>query len=134
MSSRHRKSAQRAPKSDGAKPAQDETTPIFGTKAYKKIHISELPIIELNSGPVISQIREALIQYCQRELGPIAGIFIEGNYRPPATASYNIEEIKADSTGLRKEEASARIKRADIDNDTYEKSKIKLFSSTSPET
>ena len=126
MSSRHQRSTQRAPKPDGAKSAQGETIPIPGLKAYKKIHISELPIIELNSGPIISQIREALIQYCQRELGPIAGIFMEGSYRPPATALYNLEEIKADSTGLKKEEASSRIKRADIDNDTYEKAKIKL--------
>ena len=74
-----------------------------GTKAYKKIHISELPIIDLNSGPIISQIMEAIVQYCQRELGPMAGIFIEGSYRTPATASYNLQEIK-------KEEASARIK------------------------
>ena len=56
--------------------------------------------------------------------GPILGIFIKGSYRPPATALYDTEEIKADSTGLKKEEASARIKRADIDNDTYEKAKI----------
>ena len=32
----------------------------------KKIHIAEHPIIELKSGPIISQIREALTQYCKQ--------------------------------------------------------------------
>ena len=54
-----------------------------GTKGYKKIHIAELPIIDVNSGPNISNIRDALIQYCQREIGPIAGIFTEGMYKAP---------------------------------------------------
>ena len=126
MSSRHPRQAQRAPRPEAAKTAEGDTNHIPGAKGYKKIYITELPIIDLNSGPNISHIREAIIQYCQRELGSIAGIFIEGIYSPPATASYNVEEIKADSTGLKKEEASARIKRAESDNDKYEKDKIKL--------
>ena len=50
----------------------------------------------------------------------------EGIYSPPATASYNLEEIKANTTALKTEEASAKIKRAESDNDKYEKAKIKL--------
>ena len=119
MSSRHPRQAQRAPRPEAAKTAEGDTNHIPGAKGYKKIYITELPIIDLNGGPNISHIREAIIQYCQRELGSIAGIFIEGIYSPPA--SYNVEEIKADSTGLKKEEASARIKRAESDNDKYEK-------------
>ena len=118
MSSRHPRQAQRAPRPEAAKTAE-------GAKGYKRIYITELPIIDLSSGPNISHIREAIIQYCHRELGSIAGIFIEGIYSPPATASYNVEEIKADNTGLKKEEASARIKLAESDNDKYEKDKIK---------
>ena len=102
MSSRHPRQAQRAPRPEAAKTAEGDTNHIPGAKGYKKIYIAELPIIDLNSGPNISHIREAIIEYCQRELGSIAGIFIEGIYSPPATASYNVEEIKADSNRTEK--------------------------------
>ena len=97
-----------------------------GTKGYKKIHISELPIIDVNSGPNISNIRDALIQYCQREIGPIAGIFTEGKYRLPATATWDAAAVSADATGVLKEQASAKLKRADIENEKYDQSKPKL--------
>jgi Reverse transcriptase (RNA-dependent DNA polymerase) len=97
-----------------------------GVKVYKKISIPELPIIGLNDGPNILHIRDALIHYCERELGLISGIFIEGKYKDPATVSYDPEKIAADKTGIAKDLVSAKIKRADADNDSYEKSKLKL--------
>ena len=78
-----------------------------GAKAYQKIAIPGLPKIALNDGPNILHIRDALIQYWQRELGPISGIFLEGKYRSPATASYDPAEIEADKSGIKKDLASA---------------------------
>jgi hypothetical protein len=58
---------------------KDPGTPA-GVESYKKIAIPELPIIGLNDGPNILHIRDALIEYCERELGLISGIFIDGKY------------------------------------------------------
>ena len=68
MSSRHPRQAQRAPRPEAAETAEGDTNHFPGAKGYKKIYITELPIIDLNSGPNISHIREAIIQYCHREL------------------------------------------------------------------
>ena len=122
MSSRHFKAPNRDPKSGDSKDPGNTA----GAKTYQKIAISGLPKIALNDGPNILHIRDALIQYCQRELGPISGIFLEGRYRSPATASYDPAEIEADKTGIKKDLASAKLKRADVENELYEKSKIKL--------
>ena len=105
--SRNSKSHHRVPKS-GDKDTRSTDAEPSAAKGYRKIHLSELPIIDLNSGPIITHIRDALSQYCQRELGPISNIFTEGRYRPPATADFNAAEIEADPTGVRKEVASAR--------------------------
>jgi hypothetical protein len=122
MSSRHSKSSHRDSKpSDSKDPGH-----LAGAKTYQKISIPGLPKIGLNDGPNILHIRDALIQYCQRELGPISGIFIEGKYKTPATAAYDPSEIEADKTGIKKDQVSARLKRADVENELYEKSKIKL--------
>ena len=61
-----------------------------------------------------------------REIGPIAGIFTEGKYKLPATANWDAAAVSADATGVLKEQASARMKRADIENEKYEYSKPKL--------
>jgi hypothetical protein len=113
---------QKDPKLNEAK----EPGHLAGTKTYQKMSIPGLPKIGLNDGPNILHIRDALIQYCQRELGPISGIFLEGRYKAPATASYDRDAIIADKSGILKDQASTRIKRAEADNDLYEKSKIKL--------
>ena len=122
MSSRHHKPSHKEHEPLDGKDNREAQ----GQKNYKKIYRPDLPIIDLNSGPNISHIREAITQYCQRELGPISNIFLEGRYRAPATATYDLVEIAADSSGLKKDQASTRIKRADADNDKYEKSKMKL--------
>ena len=125
MSSRHSKAPNRDPKSGDSKDPGNTA----GAKTYQKnipAAISGLPKIALNDGPNILHIRDALIQYCQRELGPISGIFLEGKYRSPATASYDPAEIEADKTGIKEDLASVKLKRAEVENDLYEKSKIKL--------
>lgn len=122
MSSRHSKASHKGSKTGEPKdPGYEE-----GVKSYKKINIPELPIITLNSGPNIPQIRDAIIRYCQRELGSIASIFTEGKYRAPATAIFDYSEIEADKTGIKKDQALSKLKRIDADNDKYEKSKLKL--------
>ena len=97
-----------------------------GIKSYKKIFLPELPIIDINSGHNISSIRDALIQYCQRELGPISSIFIDLKYKKPATATFDAAAVTADTSGVLKEQASAKLKRADIENEKYDLSKPKL--------
>ena len=124
--SRHPKSHQRGPKASDTKDEKEITSNPGGAKSYKKIHLPELPTIDLNSGPNISHIREAITQYCQRELGPISNIFLEGKYRPPATAEFDPAEVEADRPGVKKEVASARLKRAEIENEKYEVSKGNL--------
>ena len=122
MSSRHSKPPNRDFKSGDSKDPGNTA----GAKAYQKIAISGLPKIALKGRPNILHIRDALIQYCQRELGPISGIFLEGKYRSPTTASYDPAEIEAGKTGIMKDLASAKMKRAEVENELYEKSKIKL--------
>ena len=124
MATRHHKPLHR-PSADGAKGARSPAQPV-GQKSYAKIHPKDLPIIDLLSGPNISHIRDAIQHHCQRELGDISAIFIDGHYKKPATATFDADAIAADSTGILKQQASARAKRADVDNDLYEKSKPKL--------
>jgi hypothetical protein len=69
-------------------------------KGYEKIHPKELPFITLLSGPNISHIRDAIQYYCQQNLSEISTIFVEGVYRPPATANFSAEMIRADTTGI----------------------------------
>lgn len=45
------------------------TVAVPGTKGYKKIYLPELPIIDIDPGHIISNIRDAIIQYRQREMG-----------------------------------------------------------------
>jgi hypothetical protein len=97
--SRHSKSPHSHSKPGEGK---DPGTPA-GVKSYKKIAIPELPIIGLNDGPNILHIRDALIKYCERELGPISGIFTAGKYKDPATVLYDPEKIAADKSGIAKD-------------------------------
>ena len=119
----------RHPKSQtgNSKPGEgkDPATAV-GVKSFKKIAIPELPTIGLNDGPNILHIRDALIQYCERELGHISEIFTDGKYKDPATVLYDPASIVADKTGIIKDQISLKMKRAEADNDRYEKSKLKL--------
>jgi hypothetical protein len=86
-------------------------------KGYEKIQPKELPIITLMSGPNISHIRDAIQYYCQQNLGEISAIFVEGVYRPPATANFSEETITADTTGILRSQALAKAKRSDVANE-----------------
>ena len=71
-------SKQLKPQNGHSKPGEGkDPATSAGVKSYKKIAIPELPVIGLNDGPNILHIRDALIQYCERELGTISGIFSE---------------------------------------------------------
>ena len=122
MSSRHHRQRPRDAKQDH----KEASGLPLGMKGYKKIFLPELPIIDLNSGSNISNIRDAIVQYCQREVGPISQMLIDGHYKAPATATFDAIEVAADPTGVRKDQAAARLKRADIENEKYELSKLKL--------
>ena len=117
----HNKVAKADHKGPGVAPALPA-----GIKSYKKIYLPELPVIDINSGHNITSIRDALTQYCQRELGPISGIFTDLKYKAPATATFDAAAVTADTSGVLKEQASAKLKRADIENEKYELSKPKL--------
>ena len=50
-------------------------------------------------------------------------MFTELKYKAPATATFDATAVTADITGELKEQAAARFKRADIENEKYELSK-----------
>lgn len=94
---------------------------------YKKIHIPALPSIDVQSGPDIGHIRDALQQYCQREIGDISNIFSDGKYKDPVPVVIVATDFQHDTTGVLKQLAIARLKREEAEYDTYLKSKAKLF-------
>jgi hypothetical protein len=49
-------------------------------KTLQKSFPAGLPIIDVTSGPDIIQIRDAIQTYCQKEIGPISDIFVDGKY------------------------------------------------------
>ena len=102
----HNKIAKANHKGPGVAPALPA-----GIKGYKKIYLTELPVIDISSGHNITNIRNALIQYCQRELGPIPSIFTDFKYKVPAAATFDAEAVTADTSGVLKEQASAKLKR-----------------------
>lgn len=96
---------------------------------FKKINPSELPTIGINSGGNISHIKNALITYCQKELGPISKIFSEMRYQDEITVEYDAASLSEakDPLGIGKARIIGKMKQADIDNLAYEKSKTKLY-------
>ena len=96
---------------------------------FKKINPPELPVIDINCGGNISHIKNALIAYCQKELGPISKIFTEGRYQDEITVNYSAASLSEenDPLGLNKARIIGKMKQADIDNLAYEKSKAKLY-------
>ena len=86
MAMKQRRHKRKDPKADhkGATPA-----PPAGAKGYNKISLPELPIIDVNIGHNISNIRDAIVQYWQRELGPTSGIFTDLKYKEPAEATFD---------------------------------------------
>ena len=60
---------------------------------FTKIPNKSLPTINLDSGREIQQIEEALITYCQRELGEIAYIFTDKACREFNDPDYDASEL-----------------------------------------
>jgi hypothetical protein len=114
------------PKPQAEGRGQRPNVQIAGQKSFANIHPKDLPIIELNSGATISYVRDAIQYHFQKELGEISAIFTEGRYKTPATTVFSSAEIEADVTGILRQQAIAKAKRIDADNDHYEKSKLKL--------
>jgi hypothetical protein len=96
---------------------------------FKKINPPELPVIDINCGGNISHIKNALIAYCQKELGPISKIFTEARYQDEITVNYSAASLSVENgpLGLNKARIIGMMKQADIDNLAYEKSKAKLY-------
>ena len=115
-----------APADKQGKPGNNHPTP-QGSRGYKKIHIPALPSIDVHSGPDIGHIRDALQQYCQREIGEISNIFSDGKYKDPTPVVIVATDFQHDTTGVLKQLAIARLKREEGEYDTYLKSKPKLF-------
>ena len=91
---------------------------ITNPQVFKKINPSELPVIGINSGGNISHIKNALITYCQKELGPISKIFTELAYQPEITVAYDEADLidANDPLGILKARIIGRMKQADVDN------------------
>ena len=104
-------------------------TPSSQLQGIKKIHPDFLPVISNNSGPSIIQIREALTTYCQREIGPISKIFTSGKYDPPKPIEIDYAELSIanDTTGMRKQLVLNQHRTRELEIDSYQSSKLKLF-------
>ena len=104
-------------------------TPSSQLQGIKKIHPDFLPVISINSGPSIIQIREALTTYCQREIGSISKIFTSGRYDPPKQIEIDYAELSIanDTTGMRKQLVLNQHRTREIEIDSYQSSKLKLF-------
>jgi hypothetical protein len=85
--------------------------------------------IPINCAGNIMHIRNALITYCQRELGLISRMFIDGRYQENITTEYDPESLTKERNPLRLQKARlvSQMKQADLDNLAYEKSKAKLY-------
>lgn len=129
MSSRY--NSKKPGDSDGSRrpqqPAANPTIP--HAKSYKKIHNPELPIIDLTSGPNISNIRDALTHYCERELGSISRIFEESKYSEVAMPTVDPRTLdkENDPHKINRDRHLAKLKQWDSDIQKYEESKPKLF-------
>ena len=95
-------------------------------KGFQKIHPAGLPQIHVTSGPIITQIRDAIQIFCQREIGPISDIFTDGKYFTRPETEFGSKEILEDLTGILKARLLSRLKTEDTEDLLYEKSKAKL--------
>ena len=129
IATKQNKAVQQEKKADSAHQKKIGGSDITKPHVFKKINPSELPVIDINCGGNISHIKNALTAYCQKELGAISKIFIEGRYQDEITVSYDPKSLDSDNDplGLNKARVIGKMKQADSDNAAYEKSKAKLF-------
>jgi hypothetical protein len=97
------------------------------SKTLQKIFPAGLPIIDVTSGPDIIQIRDAIQTYCQKEIGPISDIFIDGKFAEKKFIHKDIDKITKDDTGIEKAHYLNLLKLQDLEDLLYEKSKKRLY-------
>ena len=124
----HKKGSTPEEKNDHRSSKKTGSTDITNPQVFRKINPPELPVIGINCAGNITHIRNALITYCQKELGPISKMFIDGKYQESITVQYEASSMttEKDPLGLKRASIMNRMKQADLDNAAYEKSKGKL--------
>ena len=125
----HKKDRTPDEKNDHRGSKKTGSSDITNPQVFKKINPPELPVIGINCAGSITHIRNALITYCQKELGPISKMFIDGKYEDSITVEYEASSMTAekDPLGLKRASIMNQMKQADLDNAAYEKSKGKLY-------
>ena len=125
----HKKGSTPEEKNDHKGFKKNGSTDITNPQVFRKINPPDLPVISINCAGNITHIRNALITYCQRELGPISKMFIDGKYQKSIDIEYNPDSLtkERDPLGLQKARLVNQMKQADLDNLAYEKSKAKLY-------
>lgn len=115
------------PKAPGGHANTGATAPHLN--GIKKIHPEFLPVIAATSGPTINQIRDALMTYCQRELGSISKIFTSGEFEPPTEIQFRPDDYSesADPHGINKGRLLNRMRVRDAEIEQYNSSKLRLF-------
>lgn len=108
---------------------QPQSSALPHVKGFKKHNHPSLPIIDLSSGPNISNIEDALLHHCEQDLGPISRKFEESQYDsiPIPTCDPDTLELTNDPQKINRDRHLARLKQWDIDTQKYEESKPKLF-------
>ena len=111
------------------KPSQAPSSQSISPHLLKKIHPEFLPVIGHNSGNSIIQIRDALITYCQREIGPISKMFTAGKFDPPPEIVFDPKDFTAtlDPSGILKARILNQMKIRDSELESYNRSKLRLF-------
>ena len=96
---------------------------------FTKIPNKSLPTINLDSGREIQLIEEALITFCQREIGEIANIFTDKAYREFKDPEYDETELveKKDPYKFKQTKLLRAMEQNEKDAIEYHKSRIKLY-------
>ena len=111
------------------KPSQAAGSQSTQPHLLKKIHPEFLPVIGHNSGNSIIQIRDALITYCQREIGPISKMFTAGKFDPPPDIVFDPKDFSAasDPSGILEAKILNQMKTRDSELVSFNRSKLRLF-------
>ena len=87
-STMHKKGSIPEEKNDHRSSKKTGSTDITNPQVFRKINPPELPVIAIDCAGNITHIRNALITYCQKELGSISTMFIDGKYQESITVKY----------------------------------------------
>jgi hypothetical protein len=94
IATRQNKAAPQEKKTDPAHQKKTGGPDITKARVFKKIKPSELPVVDINCGGNISHINNALTAYCQKKLGAISKIFVEGRYQDEISMSFDQIVVK----------------------------------------